>query len=69
MARVHGGPSRGTLRGTGGIVRPITAADLSTLAAWRTLLDRLTVGTVIADRTGTIIYANDAVSSLLGWTA
>jgi PAS domain S-box-containing protein len=31
------------------------------------LLDRLTVAAVVADRSGTILYANDAVTTLLGW--
>lgn len=33
------------------------------------MLDRLTVASIIADRDGTILYANDAVTALLGWTA
>lgn len=33
------------------------------------MLDRLTVASIIADRNGTILYANDAVTTLLGWTA
>ena len=31
-------------------------------------MDRLTVATLIADRTGTILYANEAVERLLGWS-
>ena len=47
----------------------ITDVDPSTLASWRSLLDRLTVASVVGDREGTIVYANDAVAELLGWTA
>lgn len=47
----------------------ITDVDPPTLASWRSLLDRLTVASVVGDREGTIVYANDAVAELLGWTA
>ncbi|MET0802697.1 MAG: PAS domain S-box protein, partial [Acidimicrobiales bacterium] len=47
----------------------ITDVDPPTLSAWRSLLDRLTVASVVGDREGTIVYANDAVAELLGWTA
>ncbi len=47
----------------------ITDVDPPTLASWRSLLDRLTVASVVGDRDGTIVYANDAVAALLGWAA
>ena len=33
------------------------------------MLDRLTVAGIVADRAGTVVYANDAVESLLGRAA
>jgi PAS domain S-box-containing protein len=38
-------------------------------APWHDLLDRLAVAGVVVDRDGTILHANPAVESVLGWAA